>query len=75
MIIPQLDFIYIDGNHSYNYVYNDIDMYYKKVKPNGIMCGHDIFNIIDVFHAVKDWCSKNCILFRIELPDWYFIKE
>lgn len=38
-----LDLIFIDGNHSYNYVYDDIKFYFPKVKKGGIICGDDYF--------------------------------
>lgn len=69
-----LDFVYIDGNHFYKHVYEDITLWFKKVKYGGIIAGHDIFNTTDVLDAVKDFCCKNKIKFYIELPDWYFIK-
>jgi len=37
----ELDFVYIDGNHKYEYVKQDIRIYYKKVKKNGLIAGHD----------------------------------
>ncbi len=37
----ELDFVYIDGNHEYIYVLNDINNYYHKVKDGGLICGHD----------------------------------
>lgn len=40
-IPDNLDFVYIDGNHSYDYVKNDIDMYSKKVKIDGTLGGDD----------------------------------
>lgn len=70
-----LDFVYIDANHEYKYVYNDMDCWYPKIREGGVLAGHDVFNYIEVLKAVKDWCSKNKILFKIELPDWYFIKN
>ena len=70
-----LDFVYIDANHSYIYVYQDIELWYKKVKRNGILCGHDIYNYKDVFKAVKDYCIMNQIKFYIIKPDWYIIKN
>lgn len=70
-----LDFIYIDGNHSYKYVYNDIKIWHKKVKSGGMICGHDILNIIDVLKAVRNYCYKNQIKYYINPPDWFFIKE
>jgi len=36
-----IDFVYIDGNHSYNYVYQDIKDWYSKIKSNGIIIGDD----------------------------------
>lgn len=40
-IPDDIDFLYIDGNHSYKYVYNDLKNYYKKVKPNHYIVGDD----------------------------------
>ena len=36
-----LDFVYIDGNHQFMYVAEDIAIWSKKVKVGGIICGHD----------------------------------
>ena len=36
-----LDFVFIDGNHSFQYVVNDIAEWSKKVKVGGIISGHD----------------------------------
>lgn len=36
-----LDFVYIDGNHAYDYVKQDIELWYPKVKKGGIVSGHD----------------------------------
>jgi len=69
-----LDFVYIDANHQYNYVYDDIKTWYKKIKINGVLCGHDIF-IKDVFRALCTYCIKNEIMFFIEPPDWFIIKK
>ena len=69
-----LDFVYIDANHKYNNVYQDIELWFQKVKDGGIIAGHDIMNCHDVLKAVKDFCIKNKILFYIKLPDWYFYK-
>ena len=69
-----LDFVYIDGNHSYQYVYKDIEVWTPKVKIGGVIAGHDIFNCPDVFEAVKDFCFENKFRFDIKLPDWWFFK-
>lgn len=36
-----LDFVYIDGDHSYDYAMTDIILYTRRVKPGGIVSGHD----------------------------------
>ena len=38
-----LDFVYIDANHIFEYVVNDIIEWTKKVRPGGIVSGHDYF--------------------------------
>ena len=36
-----IDFIYIDGNHQYDFVKRDLELYVPKIKPGGIIAGHD----------------------------------
>jgi len=36
-----LDFVFIDGNHQYEWVKKDIEMWVPKVKPGGLIAGHD----------------------------------
>jgi predicted O-methyltransferase YrrM len=36
-----LDFVYIDANHEFQHVTNDIAEWSKKVRPGGIVSGHD----------------------------------
>lgn len=37
----ELDFAYIDGNHEYQYVVNDICEWMRVVRPGGMLAGHD----------------------------------
>ena len=39
----ELDVCFIDGNHEYKYVYDDLKNYYPKIRPGGIICGDDYF--------------------------------
>ena len=39
-----LDFVYIDGDHSFKHVAMDIFEWAKKVKKGGIVAGHDYFS-------------------------------
>lgn len=41
-ITPQLDFLFIDGNHMYEAIKNDFEMYSLLVRPGGIIAFHDI---------------------------------
>ena len=36
-----IDLVFIDGNHAYKYVKLDIDVYWCKISPGGVMMGHD----------------------------------
>jgi len=39
--LPELDLVYIDANHEYHNVCEDIELSLKKVKKGGIIGGHD----------------------------------
>lgn len=39
--VGYFDFVYLDGCHLYESVKQDIEDYHKKVKPEGILGGHD----------------------------------
>lgn len=36
-----MDLVFIDGDHSYDYVKEDITTWQKKVRKGGLLCGHD----------------------------------
>jgi hypothetical protein len=36
-----LDWVYIDGNHTYEFVLTDLRSWYPKVRPGGLMAGDD----------------------------------
>ncbi len=35
------DWIYIDGNHLYEFVQKDLELAWRKVRPGGVICGDD----------------------------------
>lgn len=37
----ELDFVHLDGNHEPPHVANDIENWWPKVRPDGILAGHD----------------------------------
>jgi hypothetical protein len=69
------DFVYIDAMHSRPYVDNDILAWYPKVKPGGMLGGHD-WCVQDVVDAVTQFAEDNNIPLQKELfeTDWFLIK-
>jgi hypothetical protein len=67
-----LDFVYIDGNHEFRYVAEDLYEWPKKIRKGGIVSGHDYFTPVQ-----KDICAVAAILhayvgwFNIET--WYVL--
>lgn len=53
-----IDFVYLDADHSYESVLQDIDAWRSKVKKNGYIAGHDM-NIEGVERAVKERFGNN----------------
>jgi hypothetical protein len=48
------DFVYLDGDHSYEAVSKELPVWFKKVKKGGIFAGHDYSNRIpDKYPGVK----------------------
>jgi hypothetical protein len=76
-INESLDFIYIDGNHTYEYVKNDIELYYPKVKSHGVIGGHDYTNNSrGVIRALDEFVKTHGYIrdFFAVFPDWWLIK-
>ena len=53
-----LDFVFIDADHTYEAVLNDIHHWFPKVKRGGHMGGHDYFNDPGVQKAVRTYFHK-----------------
>jgi len=74
-VLPHpLDFIYIDGNHVYEYVKKDIEFAMKTVVSGGVIGGHDYRR--GVKKAVDE---LDVVLYTDTVPkhtsDWWFIKK
>ena len=55
-----LDFVYIDGNHSYESVKRDIGLYYPKVRVGGLIGGHDFESrFVGLCSAVLEFAKEN----------------
>jgi len=55
-----VDFCFIDGDHAYESVKKDIEIWWKKIKKNGIMGGHDFQNN-EVGRAVIEFAASNSL--------------
>jgi predicted O-methyltransferase YrrM len=56
-LVPEVDIVFIDADHSYAGCSGDIKAYKPKVKPGGILSGHDI-DYPGVNKAVKEQIRK-----------------
>lgn len=75
--VGEPDFIYVDGNHSYEYVKKDIEIYYKILKEGGILAGDDLA-LPDVSKAFWEFVIKNKIDSKnvyYDKSDWWIIKR
>lgn len=70
----QLDFIFIDGDHSEAGAYNDFVTYYPLIKSGGVFAGHDL-NIPTVNSALKRFFGGDLSkIIQVENTAWYVIK-
>lgn len=81
-----VDFVYIDGEHTYEAVAQDIEDWWPKVKVGGILAGHDYHpSCPGSIQAVDEFAAKLKIEFKTtgtaiekgdaDSPSWLFIKE
>ncbi|MCH9613341.1 MAG: hypothetical protein SP1CHLAM54_03400 [Chlamydiia bacterium] len=63
-IDEEFDLVFIDGNHSYESVKEDIALWSKKVKPGGLITGHDYdhVNFPGVVQAVDEAFGDEVLL-------------
>ncbi len=66
------DFVYIDGNHDYEYVLNDIKIYYEKTKSGGILSGDD-YRLPDVQKALYEFVERKGLKNRLEVKNDQFV--
>lgn len=86
-----LDFVFIDANHTYPFVKEDIEQWSKKVRIGGIVAGHDYYVFSSgedgVIKAVDEYVKANGVDLQVipwdksnpvkddRQPCWYFIKK
>lgn len=75
--INNLDFIFIDGDHSFEMCFKDLNLWYDKIRPGGLFSGHD-FSLPGVNKALLEFRTKRKIksFFKVIPNDvWYWIKD
>ena len=76
-----LDFIYIDGDHHFDWVMEDIITWGRKVRIGGVISGHDYYRFrqagvvdaVDVYtktHGITEW-----FLTDEKASTWFWIKK
>ena len=71
-----LDFVYIDGNHAYEFVKKDIHLYYPKVRSGGVIGGHDFSAAFPgILRAVLEFAEEKNLQLHGRETDWWFIKK
>lgn len=77
-----LDFVFIDGNHSYESVSCDVAHWWYKLRWNGLFCGHDYDGRGDrtgrfgVQRAVDEWAARTgCKIEVAPCRIWWTIKK
>jgi len=65
-----LDFVFIDGNHRFDWIMMDLIHWPKKVRKGGIISVHDVYNgEVGVVQAVQAYVRSHNII------PWYITKE
>jgi len=71
-----LDFVFIDANHDYDSVQKDIAAWYPKVRPHGLISGHDYRSFTGVTKAVDEFAAANALqgyCTPMESDIWFFV--
>lgn len=57
----QFDFIFVDGDHSFDGVLLDCRLYYPLLKKKGLFCGHDYGHLAAVTNAINTFRQEQNI--------------
>ncbi len=70
-----LDFVYIDANHEFRYIAEDLAEWTKKVRKGGIISGHDYFYTKTGTGEVNWHVAYvlNAYIGAYNIPNWYLL--
>ena len=69
-----LDFVYIDGDHSYKAVRADLEAWFDKVRSGGLVSGDDYVVFPSTADAVNDFVRAYQMELCTEGNKWWFVK-
>jgi len=65
------DFVYIDGNHHYEFVLRDLQDFAARLKPGGLLFGHDFFE--DAFAREENYGVVDAVGAFLKRSDFRFL--
>lgn len=80
-VVSRLSFCFVDGDHRYEAVAQDIASWWPRIEAGGILCGHDIDHPRDrrgvwgVRRAVEEFAAREQVQFQQEGTVWYVTKQ
>lgn len=67
-----LDFVYIDANHDYDFIKQDIEDWASALKEGGLLCGHDFSaDCPGVIRAVIEFAVSSGLQLNTRGNDWW----
>ena len=79
----ELDFVYVDANHTYKAIKEDLGLWYSKVKKGGVFAGHDYlegelsegnFGVKTAVDEMVKEKKEKVFVCEETWPSWYIIK-
>ena len=68
-----LKFVFLDASHEYQDIKNDIKFWLPKIKPGGVLAGHDYYvDGYDWFPGVKKAVNEELINFKTQENCWIY---
>ena len=65
------DFAYLDGNHHYEFVLRDLQDFAARLKPGGLLFGHDFFE--DAFAREENYGVVDAVSVFVKRSDFRFL--
>jgi len=71
-----IDMFFVDSDHIYDTVKSDLEHCWPKVKPGGVLVGHDYeFRLPGCIQAVKEWSEYSRVIIPNESTMYFVEKE